>query len=132
MGHSPSILVVDDSADLLALMKLLIETHCRGDAIVAASFADVETRENAALASDMAILDINLGPDKPSGVDVYRWLREKGYDKPVFFLTGHASTYPLVDEAERLGDARVLSKPIEPYELIRILKQRFVPPAGRT
>jgi FixJ family two-component response regulator len=70
----------------------------------------------------MAFLDINLGPAQPSGVDAYRWLRDKGFNKPIFFLTGHASTYPLVAEAELLGDAKVLSKPCKPEDLIAIIR----------
>ena len=41
----------------------------------------------------------------------------EGYAGRIVFLTGHASNHPLVVEAHRIGDAEILSKPIDPDRL---------------
>jgi DNA-binding NtrC family response regulator len=74
-----------------------------------------------ACAFDVAILDINLGPDAPSGIDAYRWLKSHDFPGRVVFLTGHAVSHPRVLEAARLGDARVYDKPISLQELRAII-----------
>jgi FixJ family two-component response regulator len=75
-----------------------------------------------ALKCEVAILDINLGPNQPSGIEAYAWLRQKGYTGRIVFLTGHASNHPLVIEASRIGDAEVFSKPVEPARLRSIVE----------
>ena len=40
----------------------------------------------------------------------------------IVFLTGHASTHPLVVEANRMGDAEIFSKPIDPDRLRSIVE----------
>jgi len=79
------------------------------------------------LRCDLALIDINLGAGQPSGVEVYRWLRARGFGGRIFFLTGHAMNSPFVAEAVRLGDAQVLSKPIRPDRLIRLLRGEYEP-----
>ena len=120
--NEQSVLVLDDSEDLLNLTKILVEHYCGRKAITARSFDEIKLRRDEALKCDLAILDINLGPDQPNGVDVYRWLRKNGFTKPIHFLSGHARTFPLVAEAERIGDATVFSKPIPADDLIRIIE----------
>jgi FixJ family two-component response regulator len=66
---------------------------------------------------ETVILDINLGPGEPSGLDVYRWLREQGFAGRIVFLTGHAADHPLVSQAYRLG-AHVLQKPARIQRLL--------------
>jgi FixJ family two-component response regulator len=117
-----TILVLDDSEDLLQLTSLVVEHMCGCKAVTAKSMGDVQRLGDTALACHLAILDINLGPGEPSGVDVYRWLRDRGFRHPIYFLTGHAATFPLVAEAERLGDAKVLNKPMPAAELVRLVK----------
>lgn len=122
MNSSKSALLLDDSEDLLVLEKLYIERLCGYNAITAKSFQDVQALGQQVFACDLAILDINLGLNEPNGVDVYRWLRSRGFTSPIFFLTGHARNNPLVTEAEALGDAKVLSKPLSAEELVRIVR----------
>lgn len=117
-----SVLVLDDSEDLLNLTKILVEDCCGHKAVTVRSFAEIKSRKGEVLSCDLAILDINLGPDQPNGVDVYRWLRQNGFNKPIHFLSGHARAFPIVAEAERVGDATVLSKPIPANDLIRIIE----------
>lgn len=117
-----SILVLDDCEDLLQLSKVFIERLCDRQAVTVKSLHELEIIEERALSCEMALLDINLGANEPNGLDVYHWLRGHGFKKRIVFLTGHARTYPLVAEAERLGDASVLSKPLLPADLVRVVR----------
>ena len=67
---------------------------------------------------DLAILDVNLGPAAPSGVDAYRWLKEHEFAGRVVFLTGHGRSQAL----EGARDVKVLGKPISATELRAILQ----------
>ena len=70
----------------------------------------------------VAILDINLGANRKSGIDAYAWLRKQRIHGRIVFLTGHANMHPLVVEAHRVGDAEIFSKPIEPDRLRSIVE----------
>ena len=73
-------------------------------------------------ACDVGILDVNLGPGEPSGVDVHGWLRSHGFAGDVVFLTGHARTHPLVAAAVATPGTRVFAKPIDESELARLVQ----------
>ncbi len=122
MSTPNSILFLDDCEDLLRLAKCFIDRQCGYKAITVKSMFEIEALGDRVFSCKLAILDINLGPNEPSGIDVYRWLRAHKFRAPIFFLTGHAATSPLVEEAERLGDATILSKPIEPSILVDIIR----------
>jgi DNA-binding NtrC family response regulator len=110
-----TVLVLDDDDDLRETLAELIELfgyRC----VSAASLAQVVTQRDAALGCDLAILDINLGPGEPSGIDVYHWLKHEHFAGTVLFLTGHARNHPLVRAACQVG-ARMLEKPISATEL---------------
>jgi ActR/RegA family two-component response regulator len=80
---------------------------------------------DAALSCSLAILDINLGAGQPSGLDALNWLNERRFSGRTVFLTGHARTFPLVEEARRQhGDIEVLSKPVSSAELLALLEPR--------
>jgi ActR/RegA family two-component response regulator len=66
-----------------------------------------------------AILDVNLGPGEPSGVDVAAWVRAHHPDARIVFMTGHAPNHPLVRAASG-ADGEVLAKPIDTKRLIGI------------
>jgi DNA-binding response OmpR family regulator len=115
-----SVVIVDDDEDLRqSLAEVLVWIGARR-CITAASLAEVESRAADVLASDLAVLDVNLGVGEPSGLDVLRWLRERGYAGRIVFLTGHARSHPLVKGAAA-EDVRVLEKPVGTAELARLL-----------
>ena len=74
---------------------------------------DLAKNRAAALGCALAIIDVNLGPGAPNGVDAHAWLRGERFKGRTVFLTGHASTDPGVVAALRLGDAEVITKPID-------------------
>src|SRR5262249_26305927 len=96
-----AVLVLDDDDDLVdAGWDVLIDDgwECLG----AHSVAELQGLGSRAIACQLAILDINLGVGVSSGVDAYRWLRERQFGGRIVFLTGHARSHPLVAEASSL------------------------------
>ena len=113
--------LLDDDADLLeALADLLQMRNCR--CLVARSLAELKALGADVLKADVAVLDINLGPGQPSGIDAYDWLVGQSFVGRLLFLTGHAHAHPLVARAESLRRATVLDKPMDGQILLeRIL-----------
>jgi FixJ family two-component response regulator len=104
--------LLDDDADLLeALADLLQTRNCR--CILARSVDELKALAPEVLLAEVAVLDINLGPGKPTGLDAYDWLVSQGYPGRLLFLTGHAHAHPLVARAEKLRRAAVLDKPMD-------------------
>lgn len=116
------VLLLDDDDDLLASMSDLIRLAFSRDVLKVHSFDELREHGDEALACDLAILDINLGPGEPSGLDALGWLRDRGFAAPVVFLTGHARTHPLVAQAQESGEAEVLEKPITSRNLGEVLE----------
>ncbi|MDX2087318.1 MAG: response regulator [Kofleriaceae bacterium] len=107
------ILFLDDDDDLRENLADVFATFMDEETLLLSSHRAMLDEERAlVLACRLAVLDINLGADAPSGLDAYRWLRSHDFAGPIIFLTGHARAHPLVREAERMGDAIVLEKPV--------------------
>lgn len=123
------VLLLDDDDDLLATLGELITLMTGRRCVLAHSLDEIVARRADALACGDAILDINLGRGKPSGVDVYAWLRQEGFAGRIFFLTGHARSHPVVARARALDGVEVHQKPIDSDELRRMLE--YVPAAVR-
>jgi DNA-binding NtrC family response regulator len=122
-GRVRTLLIVDDDDDLRAVIEELfaLTTHAR--AVSAAGLADVERLAAAALGCSIAILDINLGADQPSGIDVFNWLKRHDFSGKVVFLTGHADNHPLVKVASKESGVRVFKKPIEVDQLLDLVNE---------
>jgi ActR/RegA family two-component response regulator len=116
------VLFLEDNDDLretvVELITVALERRCVG----VGSYNELVALGNDVMACDSAILDINLGPGLPSGIDAYEWLRSNGYAGRIVFLTGHASTHPLVIEATQIGDAEIFSKPVDPDQIQTIVE----------
>jgi FixJ family two-component response regulator len=116
------VLYLEDNDDLRELVVELVTLVLKHRCVGVGSYEELAALGEEALGCSVAILDINLGPDRRSGIDAYAWLRDQGYKGRIVFLTGHASTHPLVVEAQRIGDAEIFSKPIEPDRLRAIVE----------
>ena len=116
------VLYVEDNDDLRELVVELVTVAFQRRCVGVGSYEELVALGEDALGCSVAILDINLGSNRRSGIDAYAWLRNKGYTGRIVFLTGHASTHPLVVEAQRIGDAEIFSKPIEPDQLRAIVE----------
>ena len=117
------VLYVEDNDDLRELVVELVTAVLKHRCVGVASYEELVGLGEEALGCSVAILDINLGPNRRSGIDAYAWLRDRGYTGRIVFLTGHASTHPLVIEAQRIGDAQIFSKPIDPDRLRSIIER---------
>ena len=115
--HTLIAILLDDDADLLEILsELLKDRNCR--CLLARSLDELKALGPAALAADVAVLDINLGAGQPSGIDAYEWLLSQGFAGRLLFLTGHAHAHPLVARAEQLNRAIVLDKPLDGQVLL--------------
>jgi FixJ family two-component response regulator len=111
------VLFVEDNDDLREVFVELVNVVLGRRCVGVPSYEELVALGEKALGCDVAVLDINLGPNRPSGVDAYTWLRDNGYTGRIVFLTGHATSHPLVVEANRTGDAEIFSKPVDPDRL---------------
>ena len=119
---SAFVLYVEDNDDLREVVVELVSVALQRRCVGVGSYEELVALGEEALGCSVAILDVNLGPNRPSGIDAYTWLRDKGYTGRIVFLTAHASTHPLVVEAHRIGDAEIFSKPIDADRLQSIVE----------
>jgi FixJ family two-component response regulator len=118
-----AVFFLEDNEDLRATVADLLSLFGR-EVVLAKSYAEMVEKGDRVLGCGLAILDINLGPDSPSGIEAYRWLRNKGFAGRIVFLTGHARSHPEVAEAHQIGEALVLEKPIALQRLKRLLEEQ--------
>ncbi|MGZ3650547.1 MAG: response regulator [Bdellovibrionota bacterium] len=119
-----SIFLLEDDPDLAKTLARLITVLKDVPCIFAPCVEEMNKIGPEVLASSLCLLDINLGPTKPSGIDAYRWLKSQGYKGKIVFLTGHASEHPLVKEASLLGGVEILNKPVDIPLLERVIDER--------
>ena len=72
------VLYVEDNDDLRELLVELVTVAFERRCVGVGSYEELVALGEEALGCGVAILDINLGPNRPSGIDAYRWLRQKG------------------------------------------------------
>jgi signal transduction histidine kinase/CheY-like chemotaxis protein len=115
-----AVLVVDDDADIRALMTHYVE-GLNGSAVLAATGAEAEEQLSKHRGRvDVALLDLEL-PDR-SAAELCRALRALQPGLPIVVMTGHAPG----EARERLADESVdaiLKKPFEPDVLARVLAE---------
>jgi DNA-binding response OmpR family regulator len=116
------VLFIENDDELLDIVGKLIPVVSGTPCLALRSFHALMDHAERALACELAILDINLDPGEPSGIDVYDWLREHGFAGRIVFLTGHAQDNPLVRRACQLGHARVYRKPLGLDELRALIR----------
>ena len=117
-----SALIVDDDEDLRDTVSDVFALAGVKRRVLAASLADVVSQADAALASQLAVVDVNLGEGRPTGVEVSTWLREHGFGGAIIFLTGHATNDPRVAAAAAVPNTRIMAKPISFGELTTLVR----------
>lgn len=115
------VLVLEDDADLRELLGEMFVALGAPACVTAGSLEELQLDPHA-LGCDLAILDINLGPGRATGIDACRWLVERGFQGEIVFLTGHASSHPLVVEAAEILQARIFAKPLEASRMEELVR----------
>lgn len=105
--------VVDDDAGVRASITALLKSR----AIRSAGFADVPAFLNACPPDVGGCLILDVRMPGPSGLDLQRYLGERGYTLPVVIITGHAEV-PMAVRALKAGALDFLEKPVNPEELV--------------
>lgn len=98
---------------------------------------DVETASTSARARkillskefDLVISDLRL-PDQ-DGINLLSWLREQKKNTPFIIMTGYAEIQSAV-QCIKLGATDYISKPIQPDELLKKIKEAIVLPHKET
>ena len=98
---------------MIDALKDALELMTGWKCLAVRSYDELVQHQAEALGCKVAVLDINLGEGRPSGIEAYRWLKSHAFSGKVFFLTGHARSHPLVVEADRIGAAQVIQKPVD-------------------
>ena len=107
---------LDDNEDLRELMPVLLKTALGLDCLCFGNLAEIQRHEQEVLEAKLAILDINLGPSVPDGIDAFHWLKAHGFHGKVLFLTGHARNNPRA--SAEIDGAKLLEKPLRPDQLV--------------
>jgi hypothetical protein len=79
MTIDPAIVFLDDNEDLREVMPVLLETSLGVVCRCFSSVMELQNHSREVLGAKVAILDINLGPNAPDGVDAFDWLAEHGF-----------------------------------------------------
>lgn len=108
-----TILVIDDSDDLLTLLRRVLTDH--GFAVHIAHNGATGIALAMARAPGLVVLDVGL-PDR-SGIDVIRDMRSRGFLAPVLMLTAHSDVADRVAGLEAGADD-YLAKPFDADELL--------------
>lgn len=116
------VLVLEDDDDLRTLLGELLGMAGVEACVEAASYDALVKKRAEVLDCGLALLDVNLGAGVESGLDAYRWLRDNGFSGRTVFLTGHARSHPLVQQAHELQNVQVLSKPVDSQALLALLE----------
>lgn len=126
-AHVRRVLVLEDDNDLRTLLCDMLVLSGAESCVSARSFEELGRQREQVAGCVLALLDVNLGAGRPSGLDAYHWLRENGFTGRTVFLTGHARSHPVLDQARTLADARVMTKPVGAKEVMALVKELDVP-----
>lgn len=119
-AEAAKVFILEDNVDAREAITLALKAALSIDSVQAGTFDEMTSQEEKVLSCSLAILGINLGSKRPSGIEAYRWLREHRFHGDIVFLSGHASEHPLVRQAHTIGEAKVVSKPVS-LERLRLL-----------
>ena len=126
-----AILILEDDDDMRTALDDVVSTLLGWPCVAVASYDELLERREEALRCRMALLDVNLGADQPSGLDALDWLRRQGFRGEIVFLTGHAQSDPLVQQTLERGTARLMEKPIGLPQLSALLDEGSPSHGGR-
>jgi DNA-binding response OmpR family regulator len=113
----PRILVIDDQADVRAMICIVLRVH--HFEVVEAASAAAGLNEFEASKFDLAIVDIFL--QGGNGFDVIKMMRERVANLPVVAISG-MTALDFVTASPELCNVICLQKPFRPNELVRAVE----------
>jgi len=113
----PRILVVDDEADVRAMIAIVLRIHHFEIIEAASAAAALKAFDDSSF--DIAIIDIFL--DGANGFDLIARMRERVPDLAVVAISGMA-TLDFVSQSPELADVVCLQKPFRPNDLTRAIE----------
>lgn len=113
----PRILVVDDQADVRAMIAIVLRVNHFEVVEAASAAAGLNEFENSKF--DLAIVDIFLA--EANGFDVIGTMRERIPDLPVVAVSGMAML-DFVDASPEFSSVVSLQKPFRPGQLLRAVE----------
>lgn len=117
------VLFLDDDEDLREAMRELLGLLGH-DVLAAGSVDELADLGAGVFTCALAILDLNLGSGRPTGVDARRWLCSRGFTGGIVFLTGHGRSYAVMTDPLCAGGApRVFEKPMSVGRLQALLAE---------
>ena len=122
---SPRVLVVDDDRSNSALVSSVLAGH--GYVVDVAADGPAALKLIDKHPYSLAIIDYQM--PGMNGVELFRAAREKQPELPGLFLTAYANINTVFPAIEA-GIERVLSKPLNSVELIRVAAELISPGAG--
>lgn len=116
-----SITFLEDNEELREVLSEVTKSELGEEALSYSCLDEMMDHRAEVLQTKMAILDINLGSDQPTGVDAFHWLKSQDYKGKICFLTGHAKTHPMVKAASESG-VEIWTKPMYADELCKAIR----------
>jgi DNA-binding response OmpR family regulator len=116
----PTILIVEDSPDLVALLKRVLTEH--GYAVRSAR--DGQRGLQSALQNEPDLIILDVGLPRRDGFEVVRELRRKGIAAPILMLTARGEIADRINGLDSGADD-YLVKPFDPDELLARVRALF-------
>lgn len=116
--HTPHILIIDDSEDILRLLEILFIT----EGYEVTTCVDGDQGISAYKKGDIDVVVTDFLMPKIDGLDVLSAIRKSNNPAPVILITGHASVEKAV-EAMKGGAFDFLTKPVNNDQLLITVKK---------
>ena len=118
-----SVLILDDDIDLSEILELTIKhlgvTLCK----VIHSYKEILELNKVELTRfDICLLDVNLGPGQPNGLEVYKHLKQVNYPGEIYFFTGHGKSDSRLQVLTNFSLTHILEKPVSIETLNNIIQ----------
>lgn len=113
-----SILIVEDDITYGMMLKTWLAK--KGFQVTSASSIARAQKQIESGTVDLILSDLRL-PDK-DGIDLLKWLGERGLQIPLIIMTGYADIQSAV-QAMKLGACDYIAKPINPDELLQKMEE---------
>lgn len=113
-----SILIIEDDITFGMMLKTWLSK--KGFEVSSVSNIARAQKHIEGQGADLILSDLRL-PDH-DGIDLLKWMNEKGIDIPLIIMTGYADIQSAV-QAMKLGARDYVAKPVNPEELLKKMSE---------